>query len=159
MLSNQSVKNDKPQDKVTAKSQGQIKLRNGGNSITLSEQKAREELNGSKFRYEKGLELYKQGKVSIGSNGLFKVSGFEVDTGRMKCECPDYKTRRQPCKHIFASLLFVKNRGKQRIENLEGFSNGANSKESISQPESKDASSKLVEGHKDHDRQSIITRL
>ncbi len=30
-----------------------------------------EELNGSKSRYEKGLELYKQGKVSINNNGLF----------------------------------------------------------------------------------------
>jgi hypothetical protein len=122
MIGNQSVKNDKPQDKAATKSQGkQVFHEDSDNPTILAESKAREELNGSKSRYEKGMELYKQGKVSITGDGLFKVSGYyEVNTGTMKCECPDYKNNRRPCKHIFACLLFVKNRGKQSIENLEG---------------------------------------
>ncbi len=39
----------------------------------------------------------------------------------MQCECPDYKARKQTCKHLFAAMLVVKNRGKQGIENLEAF--------------------------------------
>jgi len=34
------------------------------------------DLEASRSRYEKGLELYKSGRVSIGSNGLFKVRVF-----------------------------------------------------------------------------------
>ncbi len=50
----------------------------------------REELNGSKSRYEKGFELYKQGKVFF-AKGLYKVNGYEVDLrSPVKCECPNY---------------------------------------------------------------------
>ena len=80
---------------------------------------SKKELNSSKSRYDKGLELYKSGRVSINSNGLFKVSGFEVDTENMQCECSDYKTRKQTCKHIFATMLFVKNMRRQTIEHLK----------------------------------------
>ena len=151
MLENQSVKNDKPQVKAGTKTQGNVRINSNGNSTTPSEMKAREELNGSKSRYEKGMELYKQSKVSITGDGLFKVSGFyKVDTGKMQCECPDYKNNRRPCKHIFACLLFVKNRGKQTIEHLEG--NGTKSERSDL---AKEAPNKPQEGHsKDFDRQS-----
>ncbi len=115
----------------------------------------RHDLNGSKPRYEKGLELYKQGKVSINSNGLFKVSGFEVDTEKMQCDCPDHRTRKQTCKHIFACLLFTKNRGKQTIEHLDGYSNGCKPAS-----EAKHTPKKLQEAHnKDLDKQATITRL
>lgn len=168
MIGNQVVKNRKPQDLASTKSQGNKD--NGtskSNSTTPSEMKAREELNSSKSRYEKGMELYKQGKVSIGSNGLFTVSGFyEVDIEKMQCGCPDYTTRKQACKHIFACLLFVKNRGKQRIEHLNSFGNSSTGSDSHSEsnrttePKSKDTLNKPKEAHsKDFDRQGTITRL
>ena len=113
MLDNQQVTNKKPQDLAVTKSQGTI-IRNGnGNSTPI--------LRDSKCRYEKGMGLYKSGRVSIGSNGFFKVSGFEVDTEKVQCECPDYKSRKEACKHLFAAMLFVKNRGKQIVEDLPGF--------------------------------------
>ena len=39
-------------------------------------QDTKQEVNGGKARYEKGMELYKSGRINIGSNGLFKVSGI-----------------------------------------------------------------------------------
>lgn len=124
----------------------------------------KQELNGSKSRYEKGLELYKAGKVSIGNKGLSKVSGYcDVDTEKMTCTCcPDYKGRKEPCKHLFAAMLFVKNRGKQIIEGLEnshaGIKNGSGANP---QPESKEVPDKPQEAHsKEFDRQATyITRL
>lgn len=119
-----------------------------------------QELNGNKSRYEKGLELYREGKVSIGSIGLFKVSGFEVDTVRMQYECPDHKTRKQTCKHLFACLLFVQNRGKQQIEHLDGHCNGPNGNGAKSEPEPKHTPNKAQETHsKGFDKQATITRL
>ncbi len=101
----------------------------------MQQETIEQELNGSKSRYEKGLELYKQGKVSIGSNGLFKVCGYyEADTERMTCSCPDYRTRKQSCKHIFASMLFSRNREKQGLEHLDGHSNGNGSTMSYPEP-------------------------
>jgi hypothetical protein len=66
----------------------------------------------------KGIGLYKSGRVSICPNGLFKVSGFEVDTERVQCECPDDKTRKESCEHLFTAMLFVKNRGKEGLNTL-----------------------------------------
>lgn len=128
----------------------------------MQQETIKQDLNRSKSRYEKGMEIYKSGKVSINGDGLFKVCGYyEVDTGKMKCTCPDYKTRKESCKHIFASLLFTKNRGKQTIEDLNGFANGSNGKsdsQSKSELASKDTSNKSVEGrYKDFDRQSTIS--
>ena len=81
------------------------------------------ELNGSRARSDKGMELYKQGKVVVSKNDLLKVRGYyEADTGKMTCNCPDYKTRKEACKHLFAAMLFVKNRGKQTIDDLPGYS-------------------------------------
>lgn len=121
----------------------------------------KQELNGSKARYEKGLELYKQGKVSINGNGLFKVCGYyEVDTEKMTCSCPDYKTRKQTCKHIYASLLFTKNRGKQTVEHLNSHDNGSNGNGAKSEVESKHDPNTVQEVHnKDFDKQATITRL
>ncbi|MGE5446222.1 MAG: hypothetical protein ACM3SR_16775 [Ignavibacteriales bacterium] len=106
------------------------------------------------------MELYKSGRVSIGSDGLFRVSGFQVDTEKMQCECPDYKTRKQTCKHLFAAMLFVKNRGKQGIEHLNGFSNDFNRNGAKSNPDPKHISNKVREAYsKDFDKQATITRL
>jgi hypothetical protein len=122
----------------------------------------KQDLNNSKSRYEKGMEIYKSGKVSINCDGLFKVCGYyEVDTDKMVCNCPDHRTRKQTCKHIFASMLFTKNRGKQTIEHLDGYSNDNGIKsnsQSSSEPESKQHSNKPTEAHsKEFDRQSTIT--
>ncbi|MGE5444085.1 MAG: SWIM zinc finger family protein [Ignavibacteriales bacterium] len=98
--------------------------------------------------------------MSIGSNGLFKVSGYyEADIEKITCTCPDYKNRKEACKHLSAAMLFVKNRGKDKIGHLEGFNgngNGRKDKESVKEPSDnpKEANSKPF------DRQStIITRL
>jgi hypothetical protein len=73
--------------------------------------------------------------VSIDSNGLFKVCGYyDVDTEKMTCTCPDYRTWKETCKHLFASMLFTKNRGKQIIEGLEGFNDNGNSAKSEIEP-------------------------
>jgi hypothetical protein len=150
---NQELRNRKHRSEGEAHLQGRVNpLRIGGNSTTKTE------LEASRSRYDKGMELYKSGRVSINSNGLFKVSGFEVDTEKMQCECPDYKTRKQTCKHLFAAMLFVKNRGKQGIEHLNGFIDGSNGAKSES--ESKGASNNHQESNsKDFNRQSTITRL
>lgn len=135
------------------------------------QESTQEKLNGSKSRYSKGLELYKSRKVSIGDKGLFKVSGYyDVDTEKMTCTCPDYRTRKETCKHLYASMLFTKNRGKQTVEHLDEVncryvttnSNGNSSHkdtESIKDP-SKNHATKPQEAHsKDFSRQSTITRL
>jgi len=107
----------------------------------MQQEAIREELNRSKSRYEKGLELYKQGKVSINSNGLFKVCGYyEVDTEKMTCSCPDHRTRKQTCKHIFAALLFTKNRGKEKVEHLDGYSHDSNGNSVKSEIEARNGS-------------------
>jgi hypothetical protein len=104
------------------------------------------------------MELYKSGRVSIVSNGFFKVSGFQVDTEKMQCDCPDYRTRKQTCKHIFAAMLFAKNRGKATIEHLVGHSNSTNGNGAKSCPESKNAPNKSQEANsKDFNKQTTIS--
>jgi len=103
--------------------------------------------------------------VSIGSNGLFKVCGYyEADPEKMACTCPDYRTRKDTCKHLFAALLFVKNRGKEKIEDLEGdwLTEMMNSTEyDKPKPEANNTANKPKEAHyKDFDRQATkSTRL
>ncbi len=122
---------------------------------------ARTDLKASPSRYDKGMELYKSSRVSIGSSGLFKVSGFEVDTEKMQCECPDYNTRKQICKHIYSAMLFAKNRGKQTVEHLDGHNNGFNGDGANPVTQSKHTPSKAQEANsKDFNRQATIhTRL
>jgi hypothetical protein len=91
---------------------------------------------------------------------------YEVDTEKMTCTCLDYRIRKEACKHIFACLLFVKNRGKQKVEHLDSPGNNSTGSDSYSEsnrtvkPKSKDALNKPVEAHnRDFDKQSIITRL
>ena len=56
-----------------------------------------------------GQALFKSGTVSIGQDGLFRANGYRVDLRTpVMCECPDYRSRRQACKHIFTALAFVK---------------------------------------------------
>ncbi len=38
----------------------------------------KQELNGSKSRYEKGLELYKQGKLFF-AKGMYEVNGYTIE--------------------------------------------------------------------------------
>lgn len=75
----------------------------------------------------------------------------------MQCECPDYRTRKQTCKHIFAAMLFVKNRGKQGVEHLDSHSNGSNSNSAKPVAESKHTPNKVQEANsKDFNRQATI---
>jgi SWIM zinc finger len=146
MLGNQSVTNEKPRDlAVPPVSWGNIERECHSNFTPM--------LNDSKSRYEKGMRLYEEGKVKIRSNGLFKVSGYyDTDPENMTCGCPDYKKRKEACKHLFAAMLFVKNRGRVTIENLEGFNGNGNGSTHKAVESAKDAPKHL-------DRQSTITRL
>lgn len=92
-----AVRDEKPQVKIAASTQGAKALKAYSNYTPLGAGKA---------RYERGIELYKQGKVSINSKGYFEVNGYQVDTEKVKCECPDYRNRKEPCKHFFAACLF-----------------------------------------------------
>lgn len=150
MISNRDGINEKPREKAATQSQGTTKRYNYSNSTTLRE---------SRSRYDKGMELYKEGKVKVGANGLFKVSGYyEADTERMTCTCPDYRTRKESCKHLFAAMLFVKNRGKQTIEGLDG--NGKTLSENIHEAKPAETpNSKNEPRSKEFDRQAVITRL
>jgi hypothetical protein len=149
---NQEVRNKKPRSERQAHLQGMEEK----NHDAICNYTANADLKASRSRYEKGMELYKSGRVCIGSYGFFKVSGFQVDTEKMECECPDYRTRKQTCKHIFAAMLFLKNRGKQTIEHLNGFSKGSNGPKS--EPEPKYTPNKAQEAHsKDFNRQATIT--
>lgn len=115
---NQEVRNKKPRSEEEIQLQGRKEVNNhetkGNYNVTT-------DLRSSRSRYDKGMELYKSSRVSIFSNGFFRVSGFQVDTEKMQCDCPDYRTRKQTCKHLFAALLFVKNQGMKIIEDLPGF--------------------------------------
>jgi SWIM zinc finger len=75
-----------------------------GNSTTVRE------LKESKTRYEKALELYRSGAVSIGEDGYFRVLGFRVDVERVTCDCADYQKYKQPCLHYYAACFFQKKR-------------------------------------------------
>jgi len=126
---NHEVRNEKP------RSEGDDHLRGGRqNNHECGNYTAHSELKASCSRYDKGMELYKSARVSIGFNGLFKVSGFLLDTEKMQFECPDYKTREQTCKHIFPEMLFTKNRGKQTVEHLDGRSHDSNGNSAKSEP-------------------------
>ncbi|MGE5445793.1 MAG: hypothetical protein ACM3SR_14565 [Ignavibacteriales bacterium] len=158
MLTNQSVTNEKPRDLAVTKSQGKGNNNGNGNFTPM--------LKDSKSRYDKGMGLYKEGKVKVSSNGLFKISGYyECDPEKMTCTCPDYRTRKEACKHLFAAMLFVKNRGRTVIQDLDGFTwvdeiRDMPSSYDKPKPEAKDTSDKPTEAPtKPFDRQSTITRL
>lgn len=86
-----------------------------------------------------------------------KVSGLQVHTEKMQCEWPDYKTRKEPCKHLFAAMLLVKDRGEQTVEHLEGFNE---TDIGTTKPESKEPSHNLKEVHSNEcHRQATITRV
>lgn len=59
-----AVKNEKPRNVADTKSQGMSRTANVYSNSTPM-------LQDSKSRYEKGMGLYKSGRVSIGLNGLF----------------------------------------------------------------------------------------
>lgn len=154
---NQAFRNEKPQSEGETQLQGRKEV---NNHETIGNYNVTNNLKSSRGRYDKGMELYESGRVSIGPNGLFKVSGFEVDTEGMQCDCPDHRTRKQTCKHLFAAMLFVKNRGKQTIQHLNGFDYDSNGNGSKPYPESKNTPNKTQEAHtKEFDRQARITRL
>ena len=103
------------------------------------------------------MELYRQGKVSIGKDGYYKVNGFTVDTERVKCECPDYRSRRQACKHYFAACFFQKNRGKVKIEHLNGFEDNKGFNPNPETPSKSETNTKS--NSISYDKQRVITRL
>jgi len=153
MLGNRSVTNEKPRLKAATSNQGNGNANVHSNSTMFG--------NG-KSRHDKGMELYKAGKVSIGSNGLFKVSGYyDVDTEKMTCTCPDYRIRKEPCKHIYAACLFVNNRGKAKIENLNGqnWTDELMNDQSFDKPKVEVHNKPAEARCKDFDRQATITRL
>jgi hypothetical protein len=84
--------------------------------------------------------------VSIGPNGLFNVSGFQVNTEKTLCNCPDYQNRHEPCKHYFAAREFQKNGCKVDLELTQETACGKSG-----------LSGKRVETR--FDKQSTITRL
>src|SRR5919108_53874 len=99
MYNGSSIKNEKPQGKAATSPQGM--------SNYISNSNSNKELQQSKARYLRGIELYKEGKVSITSNGLYKVNGYRVDLSTpIECECPDFTNRHQACKHIYAAKMF-----------------------------------------------------
>jgi hypothetical protein len=156
LANNQEVRNRTPRSENPTQLQGM----GVNHHKTNSNYTARTDLKASHSRYDKGMDLYKSGRVSIGANGFFKVSGFEVDTEKMQCECPDYRTRKQTCKHIFAAMLFVKSRGKQTIEHLDDHNNGFNGDGANPVTQSKHTHNKLQEANsKEFNRQATITRL
>ncbi len=63
------VKNEKPRIKAATSTQGRTENANGKDTT----------LDAAKARYERGMELYRQGKVIIASDGLFIVNGYKVD--------------------------------------------------------------------------------
>jgi hypothetical protein len=153
LRNNQEVRNEKPRSERQAQLQGELEEHKYKCNYT-----ATTDLKASRSRYDKGIELYRSGRLSIGPNGFFKVSGFEVDTETMQCECPDYRTRKQTCKHIFACLLFAKNRGKQVIEHPNIRTNGSNENRTKSEPKPKHTPNKAQEAHRrNFDKQATIT--
>ena len=87
-----------------------------GHKLGSSNSKSSKDLEQSKARYLKGIELYKEGKVSITSSGLYKVNGYLVDLRTpIECECPDFTNRHEACKHIFAAKQYDKHRGKVEV--------------------------------------------
>ncbi len=94
-----AVKNEKPRIKVGASIQGKVGSSNGKDNTPAA----------GKARYEKGLELYRAGAVSIGEDGYFRVLGFTVDTEKVSCDCPEYQKYKQPCLHYYAACIFQKN--------------------------------------------------
>jgi len=73
-------------------------------------EEVRQELNRQKARWAAGQELFKAGAVKLGTDGHIRVNGYRVHTDPVSCECPDFKNRKQSCKHIFAVLAYLKGR-------------------------------------------------
>lgn len=94
------AKNKKAPGQVRAMSQGKAKSTANLNSTTLA---------GDKARFLKGVQLYQSGAVEIGPDGFFYVNGYRVNPdGHFSCECPDFRYRQRPCKHLFATWQFQK---------------------------------------------------
>lgn len=83
MLANsQEIRNTKPRSEGRSQLQGKQEDEDANGNYT-----ATTDLKASRSRYDKGMGLYKSGRVSIGSNGVFRASAiYEVDTEKMQCE-------------------------------------------------------------------------
>ncbi len=67
---------------------------------------------GKTTRAQRGLSLYRDGAVSE-HGAAYVVSGssraytVRLNDHEPTCDCPDYRKRRQTCKHGFATLIFA----------------------------------------------------
>jgi hypothetical protein len=148
MLEIKAVKNEKPRDLAATKPQGNGTTNNSdGKNTTLPSDRA---------RYERGLELCRQGRVSIAPNGDFLVNGYLVDTERVKCECPDHKTWKGVCKHYYAARVFQKNGCNVVNGKVHTNVNGNGTKSAI---EPKHTTNNVQAHYKGFDRQATITRV
>jgi hypothetical protein len=128
---------------------------------------ARQELNESRARYEKGLELYKQGKVSIDTSGygLFRVNEYLVDTQKVKCGCPDFMNRKKPCKHFYAASIFQRNGCKVarpgNVSTEEKPKSESNPSPKVDEGKKDGVNQKSKSGatYKFYDKQDVVTRL
>ena len=108
--SSQLADTKKPRNLAATKNQGTSEYKSNSNN-------SNKELEQSKARYLRGIELYKEGKVSITKDGLYKVNGYLVDLSTpIECECPDFTNRHNACKHIYAAKMFDKERMKTLSE-------------------------------------------
>lgn len=84
----------------------------------MSEQSVHHERQIS--RALRGLELFRERGLEIRpvQDGCWRVpscSGprfYEVDLAEESCTCPDFRSRRRPCKHVFAAVIAASRRGR-----------------------------------------------
>ncbi len=80
----------------------------------MQQETIKQELNGSESRYEKGLDLYKQGKVFF-AKGMYKVNGYEVDLRTpVECNCLTSKLGNKPVSISLRQSYLVRIVARQR---------------------------------------------
>jgi SWIM zinc finger len=94
--------NKKPRIKAATSTQGQ-NAEKGNDKDSTSKG-----LLKSRTHYQRGLAIYYQGRISIGTDGRFLVDGFRIDPDRVSCECPEFRKDAIPCPHFYAASLFQK---------------------------------------------------
>jgi hypothetical protein len=152
-MSNLAVQNEKPQVKAGTETQGEGVEERIINNSTNS--------NPQKQRWIRGQELYKSGAVTIGKDGFFHVAGYRVDEQKVQCECPDYQSRKQPCKHFYSVKAYMKN-GKPKADPTGETADSQKIDERFNKPENtpQNTPNKPLESpSKDFDKQRVITRL
>ena len=69
--------------------------------------------SGAPSRELRGLAIFHRGGIERAGCDLFIVPGcsgaaseYLVDLDAEACNCPDYRSRRKACKHVYAATLF-----------------------------------------------------